>query len=450
MLNNMRMITGQREVRPVWNNAQRVNHQNKLTHPHPKRNFVPTAVLTKSGNVPVNTAKQNSPRASVSNSTARYVNSDASRPTLNGAKPSLNVFHKSHSSVKRNFDQRTAPKNSDFKETVNTATVNNVTTAGTKAVGNLQYALQDQGIFDSGCSRYMTGNKFYLSDYQDIDGGFVAFGGSSKGGKITRKCKIRTDKLNFEDVYFVKELKFNLFSVSKMCDKKNSVLFIETECLVLSPDFKLLDESQVLLKIPRHNNMYSFDLKNVVPLGENQLGVKGFQEIVDFLNGSHIRYALTKNPTIYVSLIEKFWQTATVRTVDNGEQEITATFDGKEFTITEASVRRHLQLADADGISVLPNTEIFDQLILTGYVLTDDKLTFQKGGIKCPMNHTLGTRVLALETDLRQIKKVYGTAYTKLIMKVKKLEKTVKTSQARRRTKIMVSDDDMASEDSSK
>ncbi|GJT47118.1 hypothetical protein Tco_0955833 [Tanacetum coccineum] len=89
-------------------------------------------------------------------------------------------------------------------------------------------------------------------------------------------------------------------------------------------------------------------------------------------------YALTKNPTIYVSLIEKFWQTATVRTIDNGEQEINATVDGKEFTITKASVRRHLQLADADGISVLPNTEIFDQLTLMGYVLTDDKLTFQK------------------------------------------------------------------------
>ncbi|GJS92259.1 putative ribonuclease H-like domain-containing protein [Tanacetum coccineum] len=135
-------------------------------------------------------------------------------------------------------------------------------------MGNPQYALQDQGIFDSGCSRHMTGNKFYLSDYQDIDGGFVAFGGSSKGGKITGKGKIRTGKLDFEDVYFVKELKFNLFSVSQMCDKKNSVLFTETECLVLSPDFKLLDESQVLLKIPRQNNMYSFDLKNVVPSGD--------------------------------------------------------------------------------------------------------------------------------------------------------------------------------------
>ncbi|GKE22300.1 hypothetical protein Tco_1433812 [Tanacetum coccineum] len=50
-----------------------------------------------------------------------------------------------------------------------------------------------------------------------------------------------------------------------MCDKKNIVLFTETECLILSPDFKILDESQVLLRIPRQNNMYNFDLKNVVP-----------------------------------------------------------------------------------------------------------------------------------------------------------------------------------------
>ncbi|GJY98094.1 hypothetical protein Tco_0515004 [Tanacetum coccineum] len=107
-------------------------------------------------------------------------------------------------------------------------------------------------------------------------------------------------------------------------------------------------------------------------------GSEGFQEIVDFLNGSHIRYALTTNPTIYVSLIEKLWQTTTVKTVDNGEQEITTTVDGKEFTVTEASVRRHIKLADVEGISVLPTTEIFDQLSLMGYVLTDDKLTFQK------------------------------------------------------------------------
>ncbi|GJR84070.1 ribonuclease H-like domain-containing protein [Tanacetum coccineum] len=94
--------------------------------------------------------------------------------------------------------------------------------------GNPQQALKNKGIFDSGCSRHMTGNKDFLTDYQDIDGGFVAFGGSARGGKITGKGKIRTDKLDFEDVFFVKELKFNLFSVSQMCDKKNSVLFTET------------------------------------------------------------------------------------------------------------------------------------------------------------------------------------------------------------------------------
>ncbi|GJR96697.1 ribonuclease H-like domain-containing protein [Tanacetum coccineum] len=53
-----------------------------------------------------------------------------------------------------------------------------------------------------------------------------------------------------------------------MYDKKNSFLFTKTECLVLSSDFKLLDASQVLLRVPRQSNMYSFDLKNVVPSGD--------------------------------------------------------------------------------------------------------------------------------------------------------------------------------------
>ncbi|GJS10244.1 putative ribonuclease H-like domain-containing protein, partial [Tanacetum coccineum] len=133
--------------------------------------------------------------------------------------------------------------------------------------GNPQQDLKDKGVIDSGCSRHMTGNKSYLTDYEEIDGGFVAFGGNFKGGKITRKGKIRTYKLDFEDVYFVKELKFNLFSVSQMCDKKNSVLFTDTKRVVLSPDFKLTDESHVLLKVPKKDNMYSVDLKNVVPQG---------------------------------------------------------------------------------------------------------------------------------------------------------------------------------------
>ncbi|GJR70348.1 putative ribonuclease H-like domain-containing protein [Tanacetum coccineum] len=92
---------------------------------------------------------------------------------------------------------------------------------GPDTEGNPQQALKNQGIFESGCSMHMTVNKDFLIDYQELDGGFVAFGGSARG-----------------------ELKFNLFSVSQMRDKKNSVLFTKTECLVLSLDFKLLDESQ--------------------------------------------------------------------------------------------------------------------------------------------------------------------------------------------------------------
>ncbi|GJU67099.1 hypothetical protein Tco_1253358 [Tanacetum coccineum] len=95
-------------------------------------------------------------------------------------------------------------------------------------------------------------------------------------------------------------------------------------------------------------------------------GSEGFHQIVDFLNASHIRYALTENPTIYVSLIKQFWETATAKTLDNGEIELTATTDGKVKIVTEASVRRHLQLADSDGISSLPTTKIFEQLFLMG------------------------------------------------------------------------------------
>ncbi|GJT67761.1 ribonuclease H-like domain-containing protein [Tanacetum coccineum] len=283
VLNNKGRVTGQREIRPVWNNAQRVNHQNKFTHPHPKRNFVPTVVVTKLGQVPVNAAIQSSPRAAASISTARPVNIAAPKSKVNDALPKKYSYFKAHSPVRRAFNQKSAAKTNNLNEKVKTARVNNVTTARPKAVvsvamgngenavkssacwiwrptgnvidhtskdsgsymfkrfdyGNPQYTLQDQGIFDSGCSRHMTGNKSFLTDYQEVDGGFVAFAGSPKGGKITGKGKIRTGKLDFED----------------------------TECLVLSPDFKLLDESQVLLKVPRQNNMYSFDLKNVVPSG---------------------------------------------------------------------------------------------------------------------------------------------------------------------------------------
>nr|GEV72489.1 ribonuclease H-like domain-containing protein [Tanacetum cinerariifolium] len=104
--------------------------------------------------------------------------------------------------------------------------------------GNLQHALKEKGVINNGCSRHMTGNMSYLTDFEEINGGYVTFGENPKGGK------------------------------SQMCDKKNIVLFTDTECIVLSPNFKLSDENQVLLRVLKENNMYNVDLKNIVPSGD--------------------------------------------------------------------------------------------------------------------------------------------------------------------------------------
>ncbi|GKA86710.1 putative ribonuclease H-like domain-containing protein, partial [Tanacetum coccineum] len=251
--NSMRMKSSQREIRPIWNNVQRVNHKNQ---------FVPTAVLTRTGKIPVNTA-----RASGTNnvSTARH-----------------------------DFNRHAVPTNAAMKVNTVKLIVNRLVLLGGKGklllspqqvvigdkkditgkispntIVDQDYphgALKHKGIVDIGCSRHMTGNKAYLAEYQDFNGGPVAFGESK--GYITGKAKIKIEKLDFKDVCFVKELQyFNLFSVSQICDKKNKVLFTDSECLVLSPEFKLPDENQVLLRIPRQNNMYYFNLENIVPLG---------------------------------------------------------------------------------------------------------------------------------------------------------------------------------------
>ncbi|GJY88331.1 hypothetical protein Tco_0502959, partial [Tanacetum coccineum] len=86
----------------------------------------------------------------------------------------------------------------------------------------------------------------------------------------------------------------------------------------------------------------------------------GFAEIVDFLRGSNLRYALTTNPTIYDSLVKQFWQTATANTLADGTLELQETIDTIVYTITEASIRNKLQLADASGITMLPNNKIFE------------------------------------------------------------------------------------------
>ncbi|GJZ20890.1 hypothetical protein Tco_0557929 [Tanacetum coccineum] len=540
--------------------------------------FVCKRVLTRTSLItPV---KKNEKRAVHTVSTARPSISTA-RPNISTARPSVSTARPiyairpiyprmdnvrprgSCSPNKRSYYTKPAFRPKDLKQDVKTFGVKNMTTAGTRAVvntgkgkmvtdlkksrwvwrpkgeyldhvskdsgsfmlkkGNPEIVLQDHAVVDSGCSSHMTGNKAYLSDYEDFNGGFVAFGSDPKGD----------------------ELKFNLFSVSQMCDKKNSVLFTDTECLILSPSFKLLDESQVVLRAPRKDDVYSLDLKNIVPsegltclyanatTDESKLwhrrlvntgslqvnyggllvnsswveGMQGellqfklhkawelrqlvimeepdlirnsyqpwdvklcrqvlwtiliqmqivanstseaeivascklldcyekrlievikihtdhnaadlltkgfdvtrismdlrmdrcsagkyysymvykhnmvaflkkpnesvgFTKVVDFLKGSSLTYALFHNPTIYDSLVKQFWQTATVRTLANGTQQLVASIDSKEYTITEASVRSKLQLADATGIHNLSDAKIYAGLATLGYVTEGD------------------------------------------------------------------------------
>ncbi|GJV38764.1 hypothetical protein Tco_1417204 [Tanacetum coccineum] len=107
------------------------------------------------------------------------------------------------------------------------------------------------------------------------------------------------------------------------------------------------------------------DTHNMVAFLSKPTESDGFEQIVDFLNAHPIRYALTINPTIYISCIEQFWSTVMAKTI-NGEEQLHALVDGKKIIITESSVRRDLQLADEEGVDCLPNSTIFEQLTLMG------------------------------------------------------------------------------------
>ncbi|GJY77136.1 putative ribonuclease H-like domain-containing protein [Tanacetum coccineum] len=175
--------TGQRENRPLWNNEQRLNHQNK---------FVPKAVLTKTGRFPVNAARQNLSSQAAATSTARKVNT--ARSIVNDIRP-RNNFYKSHSPIKRPFNRTTTPKYDFSNQKVNTAGDKAVSVVGgiretavktsagcnwrskrhywnkfskynggsnSRKCDDPQQTLKGKGIVDSGCSRHMTRNKAYL------------------------------------------------------------------------------------------------------------------------------------------------------------------------------------------------------------------------------------------------------------------------------------------------
>ncbi|GJY60376.1 putative ribonuclease H-like domain-containing protein [Tanacetum coccineum] len=202
--------TGNGVAKPVWTNANRINHSNK---------FVPRSVQLNAGRLKFNSVRPNL---------------NTGRTNINSGRPKVNTVRSNINTVRSRHPEHPL-KN-----------------------------LVDRGIFDSGCSWHMTGNKDQLEDFEEFNGGSVTFGGSK--GYISGKGRIRVNNLDFDSVSFVKELgHFNLFSISQICDKQHKVLYTKTECLVVSSDFKMPDENQILLKVPRHHNMYSFDMKTPNP-----------------------------------------------------------------------------------------------------------------------------------------------------------------------------------------
>nr|GEX44772.1 hypothetical protein [Tanacetum cinerariifolium] len=188
---------------------------------------VPTTVLTSSRLVPLNVAS--------------LVTTDVPKTKVQHHKPTKHGVNKAYSPIRRPINLRPSPRNSNFHQKVTTIKANQIQVSyglGPQKTltflfdvqENPQHALEDKGVIDSGCSRHMTANISYLSHFKEIYGGYVAFGGNPKGGKITGK---------------------------------------DTECIVLSSDFKLSDENHVLLRVPRENNMYNVDLKNIVPSGQD-------------------------------------------------------------------------------------------------------------------------------------------------------------------------------------
>nr|GEY01351.1 hypothetical protein [Tanacetum cinerariifolium] len=301
-------------IKPSLEKIELVNAKNTTVEKEnkaekPRKISQSPRVLTKSGQVPVNAAKQSSHRAAASVSAARHVNTAAFRPNVNNALPTTNSYFKAHSAV------------------------NNVTTVGPKAVvstaegnrnntvksstcwiwrpnGNLidhiskdsgSYILKrfnyvdpqgrlksDQRIFDSGYSRHMTGNKSYLIDYQEIDGGFVAFGGNAKGGGLT--CLFAKTTLDESDLWHRRLGHINFKTINKLLRGNlfrglPSTLFENDHTCVACQKGKQHKASFVTDDLSRFSWVFFLDtkdetleiLKNFIEGIENQMDHKGIR-----------------------------------------------------------------------------------------------------------------------------------------------------------------------------
>ncbi|GJS61889.1 putative ribonuclease H-like domain-containing protein [Tanacetum coccineum] len=201
------------------------------------------------------------------------------------------------------------------------------------------------------------------------------------------------------------------FHFIRDCYKKRLI-----EVIKIHTDHNVADLLTKGFDVTRFNFLVYSDKHNMVVFLKKPNESVGFTEVVDFLKGTSLRYALTHNPTIYDSLVKQFWQTVTVRTLANGTPQLVASIDSKEYTITEAYVRSKLQLADATGIHNLSDAEIYAGLATLGC-----SYRIRSYEAPLPEGNTSGS--------------VEASIQLKELMKVKSLEKALK----RKSKKVIVS-----------
>ncbi|GJW80010.1 hypothetical protein Tco_0143985 [Tanacetum coccineum] len=188
--------TGNGVAKPVWTNANMINHSNK---------FVPRSVQLNAGRPKFNSVR---PNINTGRTNINYVS-----PKVNTISSNINTV-RPRQPIPNKTSNSLSPKRLQMNQ-INQRRDFSKPHSSEHPLKNMV----DKGIFDSGCSGHMTGNKDQLEDFEEFNAGSVTFGGH-----------------------------FNLFSISQICDKQHKVLFTETECLVVSSDFKMPDENQILLR----------------------------------------------------------------------------------------------------------------------------------------------------------------------------------------------------------
>nr|GEW89646.1 synaptobrevin, longin-like domain protein [Tanacetum cinerariifolium] len=510
------------------NHAQRENHKQYARMPllNPQRCVVTITVLTQSQLIPI--------------TAVRLVTTTVPKPTLTRPRQAKTIVIKPHSPPRRHINRSPSLKASTFPPKVTTVKALMVNAA--KSVQGkwewkpkcpiLDYVFQntsasmtlksfyyndalgrfksDKGVIDSGCSTHMIGNMSYLSDFEELNGRFVAFGGNPKGEKAKEENVqqyvlfpvwssgfINPQNTDGDDAFDEKEPEFEgrkpesevNVSPSKFKDFSDNNINEDNAAGTLVPAVGQLSTNStntfsaagpsnavvspthgkssyvVSSQLPNDPNMpeleditYSDDeddvgieadfnnLKTSITEKKDERGIivrnkarlvaqghtqeegidyeevfapvarieaisqdkyvaeilrkfgltngksastpidtekpllkdpDGFNQIIDFLNGSSIKYALTVNPNIYVSCIKQFWTSVAVKIV-NDVTRLQALVDKKKVIITESTIRDALHLDDAEGVDCLPNEEIFVELARMGYEKPSTKLTFYK------------------------------------------------------------------------